>query len=56
MAAALVASAAAVVLLVIAPGLPWWIFPILWLIVGARVFQGLAKRRAVDQRSRRAGA
>jgi hypothetical protein len=47
-----VATGIVVVLLIAVPKLAWWIFPIVWLIVAARIFQGLARRRAVDERSR----
>ncbi len=58
--AIVVASAVAVVLLILVPGLAWWIYPIVWLIVVARVLQGLARLRRADSpphgRDRRAGA
>jgi hypothetical protein len=46
------ATGLVVVLLIAVPKLAWWIFPILWLIVAARVYQGLARRRVADDRSR----
>ncbi len=50
-AAVLAASAVAAVLLALAPKLAWWILAILWLMVAARVYQGLAKRRRADARA-----
>jgi len=58
--ALVVASAIVFVLLVLAPGLAWWIYPIVWLIVGARILQGLGRLRRADGRTHgkdhRAGA
>jgi hypothetical protein len=50
--AVVAATGLVVVLLIAVPALAWWVFPILWLIVAARVLQGLARRRAVDGQAR----
>jgi fatty acid desaturase len=51
LAALAAASALAAVLLIALPGPAWWLVALLWALVAARVYQGLAKRRRIDRRS-----
>ena len=46
-----VATGIVIVLLIAVPKLAWWIIPIIWLIIAARIFQGLTRRRAVDDQT-----
>jgi cobalamin synthase len=50
LAALAAASALAVLLLAALPRSAWWALALLWVLVAARVYQGLAKRRRADAR------